>query len=120
MIIYEGTYYDWSYCNTPIGIGSGDGFLLSLKNSRAQTKLYLGTGKIVEVAKDPVDKIKDMKPCLLSAVSQVFDRDLVHITGLSWFHFCMKNVVEIFEGHWGNLEWLIAQKFEDVQVVQFT
>ena len=32
----------------------------------------------------------------------------------------MEKVIEIFKGHLGNLERLISQKFEDVEVVQFT
>ena len=89
-------------------------------DSCAKAKFDLRTREVIEVVKNSVDIVENVKHSMVTAVPEMFNCDLVNITVLARFHSSKQDVGELGESHGRDLEWLIAGKIKDVKVFEFT
>ena len=88
-------------------------------DSSTKAKLDLGAAEVVDVLEDAVDERQDVELGLIPTVSQVFNCQLIHITGFPRLHLGGEDVVELAHGHGGYLGIAVGGEVKDVEIVKF-
>ena len=85
--------------DAPVGVGLVDRLAFALVDVSGEADLDLLAGQVVDVLKEPVDKLKDGMMSFRPTISEMFNAQFVRIAGFTELHFVVDDVLEGFHCH---------------------